>query len=147
MKLGRFVLEGLDGPVQRICLVLAEERRVIDLRAAEALRQQGRGASREAALRYASTVFPSSMSAAIALGAQFLETADAATAAASHSAASAALPGAKLIRLASDLASQPPPVDAARVASLRAAIAEGTYTTDAKNIALAMLSYAQGRAD
>ncbi|MBN8842343.1 MAG: flagellar biosynthesis anti-sigma factor FlgM [Sphingomonadales bacterium] len=73
--------------------------------------------------------------------------ADAATAAASHSAASAALPGAKLIRLASDLASQPPPVDAARVASLRAAIAEGTYTTDAKNIALAMLSYAQGRAD
>jgi 2-keto-4-pentenoate hydratase/2-oxohepta-3-ene-1,7-dioic acid hydratase in catechol pathway len=81
MKLGRFVLEGLDGPVQRICLVLPEERRVIDLRAAEALRQQGRGASREAALRYASTVFPSSMSAAIALGAQFLETADAATAA------------------------------------------------------------------
>ncbi len=55
--------------------------------------------------------------------------------------------GAKLIRLASDLASQPPPVDAARVASLRSAIAEGTYTTDAKNIALAMLSYAQGRAD
>ena len=81
MKLGRFVLEGLDGPVQRLCLVLPEQSRVIDLRAAEALRQQGRGASREAALRYASTVFPSSMSAAIALGAQFLESADAAAAA------------------------------------------------------------------
>ncbi|KQQ60210.1 fumarylacetoacetate hydrolase [Pseudomonas sp. Leaf127] len=75
MKLGRFVVEGLDGPVQRICMVLPEQGRVIDLRAAEALRLQSQGATREAALRYASTVFPESMSAAIALGQQFLDTA------------------------------------------------------------------------
>lgn len=75
MKLGRFVVQGLDGPVQRICMVLPEQSRVIDLRAAEALRQQSRGASREAALRYAAAVFPESMSAAIALGEQFLESA------------------------------------------------------------------------
>lgn len=42
-----------------------EQSRVIDPRAAEVLRQQSRGASREAALRYASVVFPKSMSAAI----------------------------------------------------------------------------------
>ena len=75
MKLGRFVVQGLDGPVQRICMVLPEQSRVVDLRAAEVLRQQARGASREAALRYASVVFPESMSAAIALGQQFLDTA------------------------------------------------------------------------
>lgn len=75
MKLGRFVVEGLDGPVHRLCLVLADEHRVIDLRTAETLRQMARGASREAALRYASAVFPPSMSAAIALGPEFLETA------------------------------------------------------------------------
>lgn len=59
--------------------------------------------------------------------------------------ASDTVPGAKLIRLASDLAAQAPPIDAARIASLRAAIAEGTYRADAKNIALAMLRYAEGR--
>jgi 2-keto-4-pentenoate hydratase/2-oxohepta-3-ene-1,7-dioic acid hydratase in catechol pathway len=75
VKLGRFVVQGLDGPVHRICMVLPDQSRVIDLRAAEVLRQQARGASREAALRYASVVFPESMSAAIALGEQFLETA------------------------------------------------------------------------
>jgi len=75
VKLGRFVVQGLDGPVQRICMVLPDQSRVIDLRAAEALRQEARGASREAALRYASVVFPQSMSAAIALGDQFLEAA------------------------------------------------------------------------
>jgi len=75
VKLGRFVMQGVDGPVQRICLVQPEQSRVIDLRAAEVLRQQSRGASRDAALRYASAVFPESMSAAIALGEEFLETA------------------------------------------------------------------------
>lgn len=59
--------------------------------------------------------------------------------------AASVVPGAKLIRLAADLAAQAPPVDTARVASLRTAIAEGTYSADAKNIALAMLRYAQGR--
>lgn len=75
MKLGRFAVQGLDGPVQRICMVMPEQSRVIDLRAAEVLRQQSRGASHGAALRYASAVFPESMSAAIALGEEFLETA------------------------------------------------------------------------
>ncbi|WP_095059500.1 fumarylacetoacetate hydrolase family protein [Pseudomonas sp. Irchel s3f7] len=75
MKLGRFVVEGLDGPVHRICLVLPEQGRVIDLRAAEALRLQTQGATREASLRLASALFPESMSAAIALGQQFLDSA------------------------------------------------------------------------
>lgn len=75
MKLGRFVVEGLDGPVHRICMVLPEQGRVVDLRAAEALRLQSQGATREAALRYASVVFPESMSAAIALGPRFTEAA------------------------------------------------------------------------
>ncbi len=73
--------------------------------------------------------------------------ADTASAGSARATSTGALPGAKLIRLASDLASQPPPVDAARVASLRSAIIEGTYTADAKNIALAMLRYAQGRTE
>ncbi|TFE38167.1 fumarylacetoacetate hydrolase family protein [Paraburkholderia dipogonis] len=55
--------------------MLPEQGRVIDLRAAEALRLQAQGATREAALRYASVVFPESMSAAIALGQRFLDTA------------------------------------------------------------------------
>lgn len=67
--------------------------------------------------------------------------------ASSRTAASVTVPGAKLIRLAADLAAQAPPVDTARVASLRTAIAEGTYSADAKNIALAMLRYAQGRSE
>jgi 2-keto-4-pentenoate hydratase/2-oxohepta-3-ene-1,7-dioic acid hydratase in catechol pathway len=75
MKLGRFITQGADGPVQRICLVLPEQERVIDLRAAEVLRQQARGATPEAALRYAALLFPESMKEAIALGDQFLETA------------------------------------------------------------------------
>jgi negative regulator of flagellin synthesis FlgM len=73
--------------------------------------------------------------------------ADAGSAAATRAAPSGTLPGAKLIRLAADLAAQAPPVDTARVASLRTAIAEGTYSADAKNIALAMLRYAQGRTE
>ncbi len=75
MKLGRFVVQGVDGASQRICMVLPEQSRVIDLRKAEVLRQQSRGATPEAALRYAANVFPESMSAAIALGDEFLETA------------------------------------------------------------------------
>lgn len=75
MKLGRFVVEGLDGPVQRLCLVLPEQGRVIDLRAAQALRLQARGSTREAALAYASVLFPESMSSAIALGQRFLDAA------------------------------------------------------------------------
>lgn len=73
--------------------------------------------------------------------------ADAATAATARTVSPDALPGAKLIRMASDLASMPPPVDAARVASLRTAIAEGSYRLDSATIALAMLNYAEGRAN
>ena len=58
-----------------------------------------------------------------------------------------ALAGASLIRIASDLASMPPPVDSARVASLRTAINQGGYRVDAATIALAMLNYAQGRTE
>lgn len=71
--------------------------------------------------------------------------AEAANAAMTRAAASDTVPGAKLIRLASDLAAQAPPIDNARIAALRTAIAEGTYRADAKNIALAMLRYAEGR--
>lgn len=58
-----------------------------------------------------------------------------------------ALAGASLIRMASTLASMPPPVDSARVASLRTAINQGSYRVDAATIALAMLNYAQGRTE
>lgn len=64
-----------------------------------------------------------------------------------RTAAPDALAGASLIRIASDLASMPPPVDSARVASLRTAINQGSYRVDAATIALAMLNYAQGRTE
>ncbi|WP_204992141.1 flagellar biosynthesis anti-sigma factor FlgM [Sphingopyxis sp. Geo48] len=64
-----------------------------------------------------------------------------------RTAAPDALAGASLIRIASDLASMPPPVDSARVASLRTAINQGGYRVDAATIALAMLNYAQGRTE
>ena len=64
-----------------------------------------------------------------------------------RTAAPDALAGASLIRIASDLASMPPPVDSARVASLRTAINQGGYRVDAAKIALAMLNYAQGRTE
>jgi len=69
----------------------------------------------------------------------------AASAAPRRSVASDALPGAKLIRIAGDLAAQAAPVDTARVASLRSAIASGTYTADAKAIALAIYHRTQGQ--
>lgn len=51
------------------------------------------------------------------------------------------MPAAKLIRLAGDLAAQPAPVDTARVAELRSAIAEGRYTFDPDSVAAAMLGF------
>ena len=42
--------------------------------------------------------------------------------------------------LAAELAAQGPPVDAARVAELRAAIAEGRYDVDSRRIAEAMIA-------
>ncbi len=47
----------------------------------------------------------------------------------------------KLVRLANDLAAQGPPVDFARIAEIRQAIALGTYRVDANRIAVAMLDF------
>ena len=54
------------------------------------------------------------------------------------------LPTARLTRLASSLADQAPPVDIARVASLRAAIAGGSYGVHPAIIASAMLDFHSG---
>ena len=51
------------------------------------------------------------------------------------------LPTAKLTRLAGSLADQAPPVDVARVASLRTAIANGSYSVHPAIIASAMLDF------
>ncbi|HKX90494.1 MAG TPA: flagellar biosynthesis anti-sigma factor FlgM [Sphingopyxis sp.] len=51
------------------------------------------------------------------------------------------LPTARLSRLAGSLADQAPPVDVARVASLRTAIANGSYGVHSAIIASAMLDF------
>ena len=51
------------------------------------------------------------------------------------------LPTARLTRLASSLADQAPPVDVARVASLRTAIANGSYGVHPAIVASAMLDF------
>ena len=51
------------------------------------------------------------------------------------------LPAAKLTRLSATLAHQPPPVDVARVAALRTAIAGGNYGVHPALIASAMLDF------
>lgn len=72
MKIGRIEVEGLDGPVARLVLALPEEDRVIDLKRASIDSLMDRGATREAAVRLSSALFPGSMSDAIALGDRFL---------------------------------------------------------------------------
>lgn len=57
------------------------------------------------------------------------------------------LPVARLITLAGELADQGPTVDVSRVASLRTAIAGGSYTADSGVIAKAMLAFQQAGAD
>lgn len=54
------------------------------------------------------------------------------------------LPTARLTRLASSLADQAPPVDVARVAALRTAIAGGSYGVHPAIIASAMLDFHGG---
>lgn len=54
------------------------------------------------------------------------------------------LPTARLSRMASSLADQAPPVDIARVASLRTAIAGGSYGVHSAIIASAMLDFHSG---
>jgi 2-keto-4-pentenoate hydratase/2-oxohepta-3-ene-1,7-dioic acid hydratase in catechol pathway len=79
MKLGRIAVETPFGPVPRLVAIDVSRRAVIDLASAEVLRLLAKGATREAAQRYASAIFPGSMSAAIALGDTFLDCANDAT--------------------------------------------------------------------
>lgn len=72
MKLARVASFGPDGLIPRLVAVQVEQQRVIDLVTAVRLRLERQGASYEAALRLASALFPSSMTAAIALGDVFL---------------------------------------------------------------------------
>ena len=57
------------------------------------------------------------------------------------------LPAARLIRVASGLADQAPPVDVARVAALRSAIASGSYGVHPAIIASAMIDFRAGGAE
>ena len=57
-----------------------------------------------------------------------------------------ALPVARLINMATDLASQGPPVDVSRVAALRTAIAGGQYAVHSSVVAGAMVEYHQSEA-
>lgn len=68
-------------------------------------------------------------------------------AAAPRAAPSGAMPAAGLIRLAGELAAQPVPIDTARVATLRGAIAEGRYAVDPARIAGAIIDHLGGSAD
>ena len=79
MKLGRIAVASADGEVPRLVVVEPAKERVIDLVTAESARLQRRGATADAALRVARALFPSSMSAAIALGDSFLDAAAEAT--------------------------------------------------------------------
>jgi 2-keto-4-pentenoate hydratase/2-oxohepta-3-ene-1,7-dioic acid hydratase in catechol pathway len=73
VKIGRIQVNTPDGKVVRLVAVDPKNGRVIDLARAEAVRLQARGATAEAAVRVANAVLPSSLSAAIATGEQFLE--------------------------------------------------------------------------
>jgi 2-keto-4-pentenoate hydratase/2-oxohepta-3-ene-1,7-dioic acid hydratase in catechol pathway len=78
LKLGRVVLPGLDGGAARLVVVEPEAERAIDLLAAERLRLERGGSTREAATRLASALFPASMTAALGVGPTFLHAAEAA---------------------------------------------------------------------
>ncbi|NIJ39663.1 negative regulator of flagellin synthesis FlgM [Sphingopyxis panaciterrae] len=56
------------------------------------------------------------------------------------------LPAARLITMAGELADRGPTVDVSRVATLRTAIANGSYAPDSTVIAKAMLRFQQGGA-
>lgn len=72
MKLGRRAYSGPDGLIPRLVVVQPEQQRVIDLLTAERQRLERQGATHDAAFRLATALFPSSMTAAIALGDAFL---------------------------------------------------------------------------
>jgi 2-keto-4-pentenoate hydratase/2-oxohepta-3-ene-1,7-dioic acid hydratase in catechol pathway len=71
VKLGRIWRESPDGPVARIVAVHPDERRVVDLATAQAMRLRRGGAAEDGARRLAGALFPPSMAAAIALGDAF----------------------------------------------------------------------------
>ncbi len=75
MKLARIAYGGPDGASARLVVIQPEARRVIDLATSERLRLEKQGATHEAALRLATALFPSSMTAALSLGEIFLATA------------------------------------------------------------------------
>ncbi|MBL8652194.1 MAG: flagellar biosynthesis anti-sigma factor FlgM [Sphingopyxis sp.] len=68
-------------------------------------------------------------------------TADAGPAAVPAKPASDAVPVASLITLAAGIASQPAPIDGARVAAIRGAIANGSYRLDPAATARAMMQF------
>ncbi len=72
MKLARIAYQGPDGASARLVVVQPEVQRVVDLVTAERFRLERKGATREAALRLAMALFPSSMAAALGLGEQLL---------------------------------------------------------------------------
>jgi 2-keto-4-pentenoate hydratase/2-oxohepta-3-ene-1,7-dioic acid hydratase in catechol pathway len=82
VKLGRIKVDAPDGSQARIVAVQESEGRVVDLARAYAAVLRGRGANAEGATRVARTLFPSSMSQALAAGEIFRESAEAALAAA-----------------------------------------------------------------
>lgn len=75
MKFARRAYNSPDGIIPRLVVVQPEQQRAIDLVVAERHRLQRQRATHEAALRLATALFPSSMSAAIALGDTFLSAA------------------------------------------------------------------------
>lgn len=72
MKLARMAWNTPDGVIPRLVVVQPEQQRIIDLLTAERERLEWQGATREAALRLATALFPASMAAAISLGDTFL---------------------------------------------------------------------------
>jgi len=78
VKLGRIKVAAPDGDQPRIVAVLEEEGRIVDLARAYAAVLRGRGANADGAARVARTLFPSSMSKALAAGDIFRESAEAA---------------------------------------------------------------------
>jgi 2-keto-4-pentenoate hydratase/2-oxohepta-3-ene-1,7-dioic acid hydratase in catechol pathway len=73
MKVSRILRSGPDGDDARTVAVIPEDELVIDLRVAERLRLERRGASSDAAMRIAEALFPGSLSAAIGSGETFKE--------------------------------------------------------------------------
>jgi 2-keto-4-pentenoate hydratase/2-oxohepta-3-ene-1,7-dioic acid hydratase in catechol pathway len=68
MKFARIGQNTLDGIAPRLVIVQPEQQRVIDLVTAERRRLERQGATGDAALRLATALFPSSMTAALSLG-------------------------------------------------------------------------------